>query len=507
MSVNHSKKPGLPLALFALIALNAAFLYWNAFRTFKFFDMGSHLDMAWRLALGQKPHVDFLSYTGPMHFYLNAFLFKLFGFSKTALWLHLVLVNSAVVGLIAGMLRKRTPVPVTVLCAALGMVAFYWTYSHPWYTQSAHFWGLAAVSVLAGFTPAPSGRRAFAVGAFAGAMTILSVFTKINVGLLYGALLFVYLLAAEKRAASLAGFALGLLGSLGALKIFFVPSLSAWFEQVWDFGLRYKGRALSVVESPSLWFRNFYWLAAVILALGLRKKIFTRKIILFLGLWFIGIVSTFSSGAVSESDVPVMGFYFALSFLILFEAAFERDRLIRLSAAALSTLAAMLTCVYVLYAVELKQWSVAEIMVLNNQTIDPRGDYELRSDGLRGWKTKKAQGEAVDGLVTFINAQIPKTDSLIVLTDLQILYPLTGRESYRGIPWIFTIDQSPAPGKQLGAFRTNFIATKPLWIVTHKARVAYITNLLGYLGIAEEIQTNYLLAAEFGNYAVLRRKS
>lgn len=481
--------------LTALLVINAVFLYWNAFRTFKFFDMGSHLDMAWRLSVGQKPHVDFLSYTGPVHFYLSALFIHLLGFSKAAIWTHLVVVNSAVIGLIAWMLWKKCPLLVTWLVAALGMVSFYWTYSHPWYTQSAHLWALAAVAVLT------VRKETFTVGLFTGAMATLSFFTKTNVGVLYVSLFFIYLCAAENRKKTLSGYFAGIAAALLALKILFIPSLGAAWEQMLAYGLSQKGRALEILRDPSLWFANYYWAPALLVTLSLWKRVKKSELLLLYGLWAVAILSTFTSGAVAESDVQVTGFYFAMAFVLLYK--YNAKKMIKILTGGM---AFSLIILYTVYAVELKQWSVAEIMTFNNQRIDPRGDYELKSGGLKGWKVKKEQGEAVDGLVEFIQNNVPKDESLIVLTDLQILYPLTGRDSYRGIPWIFTIDQSPAPGKQLEEFRQKFLSNEPLWVVTHRGRVAYITGLLSYLGIMAELRRDYVLAGEFGNYLILRKK-
>lgn len=68
------------------LVLCAIFLWKNGFRVFKSFDMGSFIDMAWRIYKGQKPFADFVTYVGPVHSYWMAFFFHLLGFGKAALW-------------------------------------------------------------------------------------------------------------------------------------------------------------------------------------------------------------------------------------------------------------------------------------------------------------------------------------------------------------------------------------------------------------------------------------
>ena len=100
--------PLIPLA--ALLVANAFFLHFNAFRGFNFFDMGSFLDASWRVYQGQIPYVDFIYISGPIHLYMNALFFFLFGFGKTAILIHLLTVSSIVIVITYSLVKDSTDV-------------------------------------------------------------------------------------------------------------------------------------------------------------------------------------------------------------------------------------------------------------------------------------------------------------------------------------------------------------------------------------------------------------
>ena len=136
------------LPLLVLLILNSFFLRFNAFRGFNFFDMGAFLDASWRVYIGQRPYLDFMYISGPVHLYLNAFFFTLFGFGKLAVLAHLVTVHSIVIVITYLIAKKYTPSSIALLSALLSTTCFYWPASHPWHDQSAHFWGLLAIAAI-----------------------------------------------------------------------------------------------------------------------------------------------------------------------------------------------------------------------------------------------------------------------------------------------------------------------------------------------------------------------
>ena len=120
----------------------------------------------------------------------------------------------------------------------------------------------------------------------------------------------------------------------------------------------------------------------------------------------------------------------------------------------------------------------------------------------------KETGEALDAAVIWINKNIPKNESLLVLTDLQVLYPLTGRDSYRGVPFIFAAGELPGLGKQLEQVRNHILTYPPDWIITHRIPLAShkVRAIVSYLGLKEFILNSYVHAQIYNQYVILRRK-
>ena len=163
-------------ALGALLLADALFLNYNLFRNFDFFNMAPFEDGGWRILCGQKPYVDFILNLGPIHLYLTAFFMALFGAGKYAALAHILLVNSAVTAAVFLAVRRHCPLADAAAAAALAMASFYWSLSHPWYTQSAHLWGLLAMALLVGRLPFSSSKEAWVCAFACGSAAALSFF-------------------------------------------------------------------------------------------------------------------------------------------------------------------------------------------------------------------------------------------------------------------------------------------------------------------------------------------
>jgi len=187
--LTHIKRHQVNLAILSLILIgNGLFLQFNAFRGFNFFDMGAFMDSSWRIFNGQLPYIDFHFLTGPVHLYLSLFFYALFGFSKLGVLMHLLTIHSIVIVLTFLMARRFTPRWTSCLVTLLTMTCFYWPVSHPWYDQSAHFFGIIGLSAIIFTYPFQNRRAAFWTGVLTGVMAILSFMTKANIGFAYGAL-------------------------------------------------------------------------------------------------------------------------------------------------------------------------------------------------------------------------------------------------------------------------------------------------------------------------------
>lgn len=504
------------VALGLLLCANAIFLNWNAFRGYNFFDMSAFLDASWRVFCGQKPYVDFSYTSGPLHLYMNAFFFWLFGFGKTAILAHLVSVHSIVIVLTYVLARRRCPVIPSVIVALLTTACFYWPISHPWYDQSAHFWGILGVVVLAMIVPIRSPKAAFLTGLGAGAAAVFSFMCKTNIGAAYGLVFLVVLLVSEERVRALAGFALGAAAALLVTVVFFMGSLLRYVDQaIVAYGSASLNR-FSFFTLGHMWLLNEHWVPAAIVGLNFlapesRRKEHTALRVLFFGVTMVSIFSSVTGSMSYLANVPLWGLEMALGLSVLYAMfAAARDKFRRWVHGI---------AIFALLAVSLL-WIRAAVslgMGLTTWTylgIDPIGNYALRSEPMRGWMCRKERGEALDQAVEYVKSHIPPEDSLLVLGDLQILYALTGRQSFRGVPFIFGTAagfEMPSLPRLRRQVRENVLANPPRWVLLLEGPPeletdVFIQDLDLFFGWREEFRTRYDRVTQWGRYVLLKKK-
>jgi hypothetical protein len=298
-------------------------------------------------------------------------------------------------------------------------------------------------------------------------------------------------------------------GFFSALIIFLViRAPGAYFSQVIiNYALSghdyFQQRRYLYLLAPINWFRNYYWLIALTVFWACRHaaRKLNQEAALFYGLIFIGLFSMLTGSMVHEANVPLQGICCAMAFILIGRTsgapsqAKEKKRS-RWSLLFLLVLASGLIFQSVVYGFQLKVWTYAGT---------PYGDYALRSEPLRGWMFREGDGRDLDALHDFVKENVPEEETVLVLTDLQILYPLTGRDSFRGVPFIFLVDHLPVPGKQLEQVRQNIMEKPPDWIVTHRLRASFVTFLIHYLELRDFIVSNYTPVKSWDTYAILRR--
>lgn len=507
-------KQNLPwLVLLAILIINFFFLKFNAFRTFYFLDLSGFFDAAWRIYCGQRPYIDFISYCGTIHFYMTAFFFYIFGFGKMAILTHLVVISSLIIGASFLIARKGAlGLPLSILSALLTMTSFYWPISHPWYNQSAHFWGLLAVTFFILRSPF---KHPIYESLIVSLLLVFSFITKFNIGFVYVLLFAVLFFFLNNKLKMFIGSLIGLAIGMLILRLVFIPSFKGFYEQCFGLGSTQTFRIIHTLH-PLNFLKNYYWIPGILVLLNVRylSKQYKEYLIIFYGLWFIGIFSTYTSNIVFEADVEVMGIYFTLAFVLMKQSLrMPGSRLLnklRLFSFKFLVCAAFgLTILYAKYGLELKAWAFPDyVKYYPGQKVNPVGDYAMKNKPLKGWLCDKDKGEPVDQIVEFFEKGIPKDQSLLVLTDLQILYALTGRDSYRQIPWTYTIGFSPLWGKQRNEVRQYILDHPPDWIVTHDQRVCPIVNgIVTYLKFSKFIDDNYITVRKFGAYRLLVKRT
>ncbi len=494
------------LLLLAVLIVNAVFLRYNAFRGFNFFDMGSFLDASWRIYRGQVPYVDFIFTTGPLHLYLNAFFFLLFGFGKNAVLAHLVTVSSIVIVSIFWMVRKYLPFWLCALLALLTAASFYWPISHPWYDQTAHLWGILAIVFLTTRLPETGGGKVFWTGACCGAMAVFSFVTKSNIGFIYGLLFFVILASFKERRKGIFGYGCGAVVAL-LISLVFIRAPAEYVTQAFlNYGTSQRARFIFFLWIPT-WLMNYYWLPAAVVAInskGVWRKYLRLELLLF-GVYFVGLFSFLTGSMEKNANIPLWGPHMAIAFIFLSRVKREmttslRRTVWRLSFVFLVLLTGWMTVVAARYGYELKVWQP--------KTGSFFGDYTLQVQPLRGWKCAKGEGEFIDDIVQGFRSYVPEKDSFLVLTDLPILYSLMGRDSYRGIPFIFHQGVLPAMGKQWAQVRARITGNPPDWILIHSSQKAPspLLYIVDYLDLDSFLRERYTPIKAWPTYILLRRK-
>ena len=160
--------------------------------------------------------------SGPVHPYMHAFFFYLFGFNKTAILVHLVVVNAIVVAATFFLARRHLPLLDSFFMALLSAICFYGPTAHPWYDENAWLWLVLGILVVE-IGGTLEGTRAFFLSAFlCGLLVGLSFLTKSNIGLVGGVVFFVYFLVQQRPARLIAiycaGGLVGLAGIIGLLE-------------------------------------------------------------------------------------------------------------------------------------------------------------------------------------------------------------------------------------------------------------------------------------------------
>lgn len=483
--------------LFCILLLNAVFLMFNALRCFNFHDMCFAIDGGWRILNGQRPYVDFIYFSGPVHLYLYALFFKIFGFGKTAILAYLLTTSSLIMVIVFLLSSKHLPLVIASGTTFLTGVSFYWSISHPWHSQTAHLWGVMGIVLLAGRLPFQNKRMAFWTGVVCGWLGLLSFMTKSNIGGAYSLLFFVVLAMTPFSRSAVLGCLTGFFTEGAVWMLCIAPR--EYLRQM----LEYSQHRFGLMSQTAPLFDNFYWIPFVIvltITLPHWKKM-KELLAIFTGIFLIAVFTIYSEAIEHRFNIFLWGLLLTFGFILIYrvreiDKARGRERLWTLAAGALAGIMLWWTVVAVKYGFELKVWAYGGK--------DPVGDYEIKIPALQGWRCRRDQGIALDGLAEYIQTHVPSGKPLLVATDMQILYALTRRDSFRKIP-VFDLQEgdAPVPGRQAERVRAAIRSAPPDWIVTDL--VSY-HKVLPYIGITPDIRDRYVFEKKFGRYAILKNR-
>ncbi len=488
------------VGLIGLLSANVLVFSRIAFFDFATMDWGGFLDAAWRIWCGQRIYVDYTFHTGPMHLYMFLLFFKLFGFDRQGILMHLTVINTLTAAATFAVAWGRIPLVFTALCTVLTLAGFYWIYPHPYYDYSAHFFGLLGVAALARTLPFEHPRLAWVVGLFCGVMAAFCSMTKINIGAAYGMVYAAIFLTGLRPVQSLASCGLGLLAGLAAV-LATLASPAAFFHNLSEYSSMASDRLTRLLFIPA-YFKNFLTVPVILLIWILWGKKKTWEFALCLGVGAMAIF-TVNTGSFRGWDyLPMMGMYMALSFRILFaalsDAASQRKK--NLAAGFIAILA-----VISLYQLGQLVKVSAERFRLSSDRSD-KERYELKKGPFKGWIFKKNEGEIIDDMIETVR-KIPPQETLLILSDMQMIYPFAGKESYKGIPFQWFVGVAPPPWK-IGEVRQTIFDHPPDWVLTsHDEGKHPVNAIMGYLEIPANFLFNqYDIVKTWSTYALFRRR-
>lgn len=139
------------LFLIATVITTFVFYFARVPLRFDFFDMSGFMDAGYRVMIGQQPYTDFLYNSGPVHLYLLAFFFKIFGFGLTASQIHVSVITSIATVFLYFFMRSLTLRWIAAVTAFCFSFMYYGASSFPWYDQNAYFFFI--ISLFIGLAP------------------------------------------------------------------------------------------------------------------------------------------------------------------------------------------------------------------------------------------------------------------------------------------------------------------------------------------------------------------
>ena len=287
-----------------------------------------------------------------------------------------------------------------------------------------------------------------------------------------------------------------------------IGDLKSYVEQaLFTFNTEYatKQRLYKLLWLPH-WLLDYYWLSIIIVLFSIRShwKECSSLITLYLGLYLINLFSICTGSMKMSANIPLMGIHMAISFILLYQAR-QHDHSTKTTGKRIPFW--IIVCM-TLWLINISAKRGLALDAWTYGGLNPFGDYAMKTEQIKGWMAPKEIGEAVDQASSWINQFVGKDESLLILTDLQILYPLTKRDSYRGIPFNFAVNEIPKPGKQREKVRDHIISNPPDWIVTHRSPsvISFVAQLLPYLELIDLIKESYFPVQTWNNYVILRRR-
>lgn len=176
----------------ALFLINAIVFAWNTLGFFSqpfFRDYSIVFEGGYRILLGQVPYRDFFLPVGPVIFYLQAFFNRMLGANLWAMAVHAGVQACLLASVYYWATRKKWHAGFAILMSVATLFSFN-PANYPWYNQTAYLFFLINIMLVITQVDRPSMTASCWIGSVA--LTLLSFFSKQDVGLLQFVLLGIF---------------------------------------------------------------------------------------------------------------------------------------------------------------------------------------------------------------------------------------------------------------------------------------------------------------------------
>lgn len=483
------------------LIVNMVFLAFASLQSWEPYDYSGMVDVAWRLARGQQIYVDFMFFTGPITPLGLALFFKLAGVSKYSIVLHTLTASSIFIVLIFNTFKRYLRFPELHLSLLLTMVTFYWGLPFPNYSQDAYLLGVAALCLVISRIDKPSTRFDLLIYFSVGFLAVLSCLTKLPIGCMFAAMFLLFFVISRNVLAgcmAVAGFTVAFLVFISLF------DFHAYLENTFGYYALVSGRMYRFLDIVR-YLQHPYFIYTMVAIISFRKHLLVniRWVYLILGCAAVGFVGAFTGGA-NVSRMPLwkslgiasmLGPLVGLVYILLNQAIANQKKVnqflaIRVFLGIMTfILIASIAVINVKQTFRLMSPSPTILFSLD----EPQG-HSLQTKQLKGWHTPSSWGPDLDELIININQIVPQEDSLLALSPWELVYSLTGRESFKPFPlhvFPFAQDNSKLLKLESGFFLKD---SPPKWIVTHvepKSPQGILNRITYSFHLDEFILTNY----------------
>ncbi len=465
------------LAVLAVASCGSFLAIWRMNSFFDPFDTSGFIDLFYRIYSGQRLYADFFYNAGPVHPYIGATFFRIFGPGKNAIYANGCMLSLFMAAYSYRAAKAEFGILSSTILAAFATLYFVGPIGFPLYDHHAWVFLLVAVAFLRRDFSSNVVLDASLRGLLCGAMLAFSVLAKSNIGAFGGLVVAGVLMLLPNAGRAI--FWLGLSFLLCINVIFFV--LDTPFEFFHTNFVEYAtvsrlGRwreGISLIHDVPYVMVALSGLTVALLGGANYVRRERRDFVILAGLLATSVFATWTASMSWDLNVFVLGFEIVLLLLVVRrlpsgEPLSVENRIHRVSFVMVSVLAGIMAITGIERSGHLAFFK-DRLPVISNI------DYRIRSAPMAGWACHRYFCEGMDDTVDYLRKQVPQKDSLFVFPDLTIIYMLTGHESYPGAPYQFLLNTLPAPGKATISFLNRFSEHPPKWIVLHT--VSYLPTL------------------------------